>query len=107
MMYLAVIDDSVEDPVRGLRTVRRRKLLAADTLQDLLALLERWVVRAYTRCSVEKVQLGTECDPMSGAVSIEARLVRTDRRGNDLVCWKTIGKVKEWERRRQRRWPRS
>ncbi len=95
-MYLAIIDDEIWEDDRGLvTTFSRRRLLEADTLQDLLVCLGRWARQAYTRHAVEEVALEPGTGVREGSVDIAAKLVRI-KNGCELHTWKRIGSLEEW-----------
>lgn len=97
MMYLAIIEDEIWEDDRGfVTTASRRRLIEADTLDELLTSLERWARRAYTRHAVEKVALEPGTGVREGSVDITAELVRI-KNGKDLYTWKRIGSLEEWE----------
>ena len=95
MIYLAILEDEVWEDHRYVRTDSRRRLLEADTLQDLLVLLERWARRAYKAYTVEKVALEPGTGVREGSVDITAKLYRI-KDGRDLYTWKRIGSLEEW-----------
>ena len=96
MMYLAVIEDEIwDDDYEISLTMSRRRILEADTLDELLACLEGWARRAYTRHAVEKIALEPGTGAREGSVDIAAKLCRI-KNGQYLYAWKRIGSLEEW-----------